>query len=246
MILSVLRQCKDTLLNFFYPLRCQGCRRYLPASPVEHVCPDCRDILYKSISKVCVVCCKEAPETASVPFTCKTCATRKKPELIFLHAGLYTGLLKDLIKTMKYVPRQFITDTLGEYLCTFIDKQNIDMSLYACILPVPLSRVRMRERGFNQAECIAHYMNRRYTIPVNTSVLKRKNHRHPQASLNRKERLTNVATVFSAKKDPSLEGASVILLDDVRSTGSTLYYCAQTLFSMGVKHVLALTVAFNK
>lgn len=233
-------------LNFLFPLRCQSCRAYLDAYPIAHLCTQCETELYQNITPVCSICCKSTDDSAQTPFVCKSCRNKRTPDLIFLHAGLYKDSLKALICMMKYGHKEFLTQTLGEYLLAFITRQQLEMNSYAYIIPVPLSRKRMRERGFNQANKIAQPLSHYTGIPIGADILYRKNHAHNQADLDRTARLTNLSNVFYVKRNSDLKGTSIILIDDVRSTGSTLYFCAEALFAEGVKSIMALTLAFNE
>ncbi len=103
---------------------------------------------------------------------------------------------------------------------------------------VPLHRAKQRGRGFNQAEAIARHL----PIPV-VRALRRKRNTPSQTDLPATERHQNVRGAFAARRGIALEGAVVVLVDDVSTTGATLEACAQVLLGAGVREVRALTVA---
>lgn len=243
--MKTLKKPYYDILNFFFPLMCQNCDRYLDSYPVSCLCKVCRDKLFGELQLVCVVCGKPAPRSAESPYLCGDCRYKSKPDLIFLSAGDYEGLLKKLIHKMKYRKKRFIGEILGEYLLGFTILQDIDFSKCDYIIPVPLSSVKMRDRGFNQAECLSGKLSNYYDVPICSKVISRKHHKYSQTSLNRSDRLNNLKDVFAVRKKHDLVDKTVILVDDVRSTGSTIYFCSEKLFEAGVKKIIALTVAFN-
>ncbi len=243
--MKTLKKIYYDILNFFFPLRCQDCDRYLDSYPVSCLCGVCRDKLFGELQLVCAVCGKPAPRSAEAPYYCGDCRYKSKPDLIFLSAGDYEGLLKKLIHKMKYKKKRFIGEILGEYLLKFTILQDINFGEFDYIIPVPLSSVKMRERGFNQVECLSGKLSNYYDLPIRSKVISRKHHKYSQASLNRSDRLNNLKDVFAVSKKHDLAGKTVILVDDVISTGTTIYFCSERLFEAGVRKVIALTVAFN-
>ncbi len=243
--MKILKNFCYDVLNFFFPLICQNCGVCLDPYPVSCLCGSCRDELFEGIQLVCAVCGKPAPRNDSAPYFCGDCRYKSKPDLIFLSAGDYEGILKKLIHKMKYGKKQSIGEILSEYLLEFIVSQNIGLDEYDYIIPVPLSSVKMRERGFNQAEFILRKLSDYYRVPVLNKVLLRRHHRYSQASLNRTDRLNNLKNVFRVSGKNTLAGKKVVLVDDVRSTGSTVYFCSEKLFEAGVERIMVLTLALN-
>ena len=239
------QKCYTTILSVFFPLRCQISGDYLPAYPIRHLNTKYYDQLFNSIDAVCTVCGKPAPPHSDTPHLCGDCRHKSEPSIRFISAGHYSGILKKLIHLMKYKHKAFLSDTLGEFLLKFLQFQQIDLSRYNWIIPIPLSPVKIRERGFNQSERISETVSKSFNIPINSCTLFRKNHPFSQTSLNRIERLLNLKDVFYTARNHKLKGKKIILVDDVRSTGSTLYYASECLFHCGVKNILTLTLANN-
>ncbi len=112
----------------------------------------------------------------------------------------------------------------------------------AIIIPVPLSDRRLRTRGFNQAELMAVAITKRLPFIVENRHLKRIKHKTPQAKLGEEKRKKNVFNCYSwSGKD--LNGKSVILIDDVATTGATLNECARILKENGAGEVWGLVAA---
>ena len=112
-----------------------------------------------------------------------------------------------------------------------------------CIVPVPLHPSKQRIRGFNQAELLANALGKEINLPVRM-LLKKQKKTKEQKNLSRSLRIKNVADAFAMDTDALGEGIpeSVLLLDDVATTGSTLTACAKTLKAGGVANVAFLTV----
>ena len=139
------------------------------------------------------------------------------------------------IRNLKYSRKTYLADILGDLL-------PFDETIPAeWIIPVPLHPKRLSKRGFNQSELLAEALSRRTGIPVLNDLLERKIHTDPQAGLSGKERRNNLKGAFSCKK--SLPAETVILVDDVITTGSTLSACAEALKKSGIQKVYACTVA---
>ena len=112
------------------------------------------------------------------------------------------------------------------------------------IIPVPLSKNRLKERGYNQAELIAEYFSEKIKIQICAGALMKTKDTPAQVSVkNRKERLKNLDGAFAVKNPELVEGKNIILIDDVSTTGATLREAKKTLKLAGAKKVLALVVA---
>lgn len=111
------------------------------------------------------------------------------------------------------------------------------------VVPMPLSRSRRRERGFNQAERIARQVARRACLPLADRALWRTGQRPPQAGLSAPARRRNVRGVFRARLPRSLHGARALLVDDVLTTGATAEAASGALLRAGAGEVDVLTLA---
>lgn len=110
------------------------------------------------------------------------------------------------------------------------------------VVPVPLHRARKRERGFNQAEALAAGVARSLGLPLNSGILHRIRPTPPQTGLSYSARRRNVQGAFEVR-GRSLRGQSVLLVDDVMTTGATAHACAMRLKQAGAEKVLVLTLA---
>jgi ComF family protein len=146
------------------------------------------------------------------------------------------------IHRLKYGGKTSLSRPLGalakDTFCKFWDSGGIDL-----ILPVPLHIKRLRERGFNQA----HLVNKKWAemegIPFDGFTLSRSRWTKPQTSLTRAERRRNVKGAFSLRCAEKVKGLSILLVDDVFTTGATVNECARVLVKAGAASVDVLTLA---
>ncbi|MGI6128475.1 MAG: ComF family protein [bacterium] len=111
------------------------------------------------------------------------------------------------------------------------------------VVPVPLDRQRLRERGFNQSQLLAQEVARAYKWPLNNKILTRTRHTLPQAGLSATDRWSNVAGAFIAVNCERLKGKEILLIDDIYTTGSTVDAASKALTKAGAGGVYVATVA---
>ena len=149
-------------------------------------------------------------------------------------AGLfYNDVSKRAVYALKYNGAVYVREFLTHFMCIPADWP-ID-----CIVPVPLHPRREKERGFNQSFILAKSVAERYNINIRAELLKRVRDTSPQVGMNAKLRAKNLNGAFEAS--PECAGLSVLLVDDVRTTGATLKECASELKKHGAARVHALT-----
>ena len=170
---------------------------------------------------------------------CPECQELKPAYLSLRSWAIYNGPIREAIHRLKYKGDFGLADTLSEFLIKEIAdlKWDIDM-----IIPVPLSSGRKDERGYNQAALIGFPIGLFFNYAYRPNGLKRIRETISQVGLSREERLINVKNAFEA--DPKVvAGKSILVVDDVCTTGSTIRACAEALVSAGAAAVYAITVA---
>jgi ComF family protein len=159
--------------------------------------------------------------------------------------GEYEGALRGLIHLLKYDNVLPAAPVLGERLAEAIKQLGPSVAdANPLLVPVPLHAFKRRERGFNQAELIVRQavqcLPQRFEI---ASVLKRQRDTHSQVGLTREERIANLRGAFRAIEPDRVKGRTVIVVDDVMTTGTTVSECARVLKKAGAERVWAATVA---
>jgi len=163
--------------------------------------------------------------------------------------GLYQGELRALLHLLKYDGMQPVADRLGELLARqILAIESVPQTML--VVPVPLFRAKRRQRGFNQAEALTRSAVKalrrarpEWRLTVATGVLERRRATQSQAGLTPHQRRANMRGAFFALAPDRLEGANVLLIDDIYTTGATARACAQALRRAGANSVYVATVA---
>ena len=154
-------------------------------------------------------------------------------------AAEFSGPMRQAVHQFKYNGLRALAPTLGQLLWQNWSQQPYPVEL---IVPVPLHSSRLRQRGYNQSALLARELGRHSGLPVSDQVLARKAATPPQVGLNARERMLNVRGAFVAERS-LVRGLSVVVIDDVMTTGATLRACAEELLSAGAREVWGLTLA---
>jgi len=231
------------LLDLLFPKRCLGCGKW-----GRYICYSCQQKIKPLFYFKCPVCERPAVDGMTHP-RCRTKYTLDGLTSFFR----YDGIVKKAIKTIKY---RYVTDIVTEVIdvipnSSFSIFQNILNSKFLimnCILvPIPLHPSRYRSRGFNQAEVIASALSKRLDIPVNTTLLIRTEKTTPQVEMkDRDKRLMNMKGVFTVKNNSSMlrcNNVTILLIDDVFTTGATLRSAASVFKHAGAPFVWGITIA---
>ena len=147
-----------------------------------------------------------------------------------------------LIEDFKYSWLNQASQEIGHWLknTAWLSKKIGDCDL---VVPIPLHKRRLAERGFNQAEVIAQYVSLFTNRPLCNSVLIRARSTKQQATLNREDRIKNVVAAFRCVDQKKIVDKNILLVDDVYTTGSTMHECAKILLVAGAKKVSGFTLA---
>jgi ComF family protein len=219
---------RNALLDLVFPPRCVVCRH-----AGTWFCAACRAHIEKIMPPLCQRCGR--PLLSS---HCPYCI--KSPMHIdgTRAVAFFEGNLREAIHAFKYQHRTALADDLGamlhDYLLTF--PLPVDT-----IIAVPLHPDRERARGYNQALLLAHALGARQNLPVWTDALTRTRATQSQTELDAARRRENVRDAFAAT--PRVNGARVLLIDDVCTTGATMDACGAALYAHGAKSVWGLAVA---
>jgi ComF family protein len=229
------------LKNIVVPVFCHQCGMRLLTEENLFFCPTCWEMSPKIESPFCTICGKPHPTAkgfgARGNFPCAKCREAPAPPYRRIYGvALYADAIKQAIKLFKFNGRPGIAQYLGARMTDFAG-QYMDAERYDCIVPVPLYRVRERERGFNQSRLLAQAVAPAFPRAVHDESLWRTRPTTVQSRLHSaKERLRNVAGAF-AVKGTSVAGKTVLLIDDVVTTSDTVAECARVLREAGAESV---------
>jgi ComF family protein len=150
--------------------------------------------------------------------------------------GVYRGGLEKLLGALKFERHDFLDDALASLLEEALRDRGFD-----AVAGVPMHAAKERRRGYNQAELLARALSRRIDIQCDMTLLTRRRERATQSSLPKRDRAANVRGAFAASS--RVKGKSILIVDDICTTGETLRACAATLSAAGAARVCAVAVA---
>ncbi len=226
-------------INLLYPLHCAACSSALDPANKTGICQACENKIKTNPKPYCPKCGRSAQNTDRV---CDEC---KKSALAFdkaWSACLYDGILKTLIHLFKYQGKLALSSTLCDRMAEFIKNNKAVIEGIDNITFVPLYNDWLNEREYNQSGILASSISREFGIPI-IKPLEKIIRTKRQNELSREERLKNLKGAFQVKDGSNLNNSSILLVDDVMTTGSTLSECAAALKSAGAKEVRCLTLA---
>lgn len=256
-MLHHLSALRDDLLGLVYPRLCAGCnfplsdaraREDKNAGPrrLGELCEKCESTLETIRAPYCSVCCQPFDGVMDQGFQCINCGSRRLDFDFATCAYRSRGLAREMIHRFKYERKHHLVRVLREMAVQSASDVRIDHggSSDWAVVPVPLHHRRLREREFNQAREIAIGLCRHYRWPL-VPALRRILPTRRQAHLDRAERLKNLRGAFLAvrshRRQQSIAGRPVILVDDVLTTGATASTCAGILKSLGAAKVVVVT-----
>jgi ComF family protein len=240
-----------TLKNVFFPIFCQQCRLRLLTEENGYFCPTCWESSPRIERPFCPICGK--PHRAGVGlgtrsnFRCGPCSTAAKPKPYdrVLGAARYDAAVRMAIKLLKFNDKPRLCRPLGGLMRELAELE-LDCDRYNCLVPVPLHRVRRRDRGFNQSELLAREILPAFPNAVLDSSLARLRPTYVQSRLQtEKERRDSVRGAFGLIDGAMLKGKAVLLIDDVVTTGATIQECATVLKKGGASVVDVLAAALT-
>jgi len=238
----------NDFLNLIFPPRpeCPFCGR---ASSRGDVCGACRDVLRGYRGETSCKRCGRLPAGRVEPdssgtLLCGDCRKRDWPFVLARAGGPYEGFLREVLHRFKYAGQRSLAPHLASLMVEafrselYFSGVGIDL-----ILPVPLSKEKLRQRGFNQAALLAGEVGNRLQIAVDRGILSKDFETPSQAGLNRSAREANLAGAFSVRYPERLYGRKVLIIDDVFTTGSTLAAVAAVILQGGADRVFGLSAA---
>jgi ComF family protein len=220
------------LVSLFYPSTCAACSNAL-LKHEETICNQCYVSLPKSNFH------KEPNNSLSKVLQGRFLYTGATGFFVFRKRSRVQKLLHEL----KYKNNPEVGVITGAWFGAELKNAPV-FSECDMLLPVPLHPDRLRQRGYNQSEKIATGMSREMNIPISQDLLYRKVATSTQTKKDRGDRWTNVENIFDVKDPEKYKGKTILLVDDVITTGATIEACAQALLKIEGVRVCIAALAF--
>jgi competence protein ComFC len=217
-------------LDWLFPPVCGGCGR-----KGFRWCPDCQ----KQVIRVPDPVCQSCGLPLSHPGLCPTCHASPPTYEAIRAWVVFEGPIRHAIHSLKYRRNAALGDALAPHLAGYARNLSWQVDL---VVPVPLGRQRMQERGYNQVGLFAKPLAAIQGWHYSPNVLVRTRETLSQVGLSPLERKENISGAFQA--EPVLaDGKAILLVDDVVTTGATLSACSEALIKAGARIIYALTLA---
>jgi ComF family protein len=238
-LLRTLHHAEILLSHIIFPAHCLCCEKSSPG----YLCQACIKHIPLKIQQQCPFCQKVITTSGQL---CPNCFGKTALDGIYSATSFQDPLVKKLIHTFKYRYIQSLAPILAKIILRSLTSN--ELPLPDMLMPVPLHARRYRMRGFNQAQLLAEHLSTHITpgmpLPCMDTVLRRTRYTSSQAKIpNRKNRLKNLQDAFKALDKTQVKNKNIWLIDDVSTTGGTLFACAETLKKAGAKSVYGIVVA---
>jgi ComF family protein len=224
-----------SLADFIYPPICCGCD-----AEVEEglVCEGCRLALFTHELAVCPKCHRPCASSSRDCGKCDTPFSLSRVRAL----GIYAPPFDKLVHAFKYSGKTKVGELLGQALAALVQQDEV-LSAVDVVCPVPLHPARLRERGFNQSLLLAAAISISTRIPLVECLTRTRYTSTQTLKTNPEKRRKNVERAFETRPGSGVDGKTVLLVDDVMTTGATLNEAAKALLKSGAASVLGAVVA---
>ncbi len=220
----------ELLLNLLFPPKCIFCGAVMGPETRVEICGKCNSL----IPYLEDPCLKEDPFSPYRGY-CDS----------VICACEYTGMIRDALVRFKFHGKpsyyRALAQLAADRVRTVTDRKKIDI-----ITCVPLHTDRQLKRGYNQSLLIAKALSRQLEIPFDASLLVKTRNTDSQSGMTREERYRNVAGVFEVRRPERVKGKSIILVDDIITTGATMGECGRVLKEAGVRRIIGVVLATGR
>lgn len=230
----------EMALNLVFPPRCPVCDR--PVRLPEHlICRDCRETLRYIRPPYCLKCGKHIKNAGEE--YCFDCAQKRhfydRGKALYEYSGIQASVYR-----FKYQGRQEYAVFYGEEIAARLGGWIRGLGAQA-LVPAPLHRQKLRSRGYNQAELLARQIGRHTGIPVRTDLVERIRKTIPQKELGDKQRQNNLKKAFKFTGN-DVKLSTIIIIDDIYTTGSTIDEIAKVLKQSGIRRVYYIALSIGR
>lgn len=222
---------RSRLLAVLFPERCAACGEVIVYG--QGFCPRCMAGLRRMEPPICPWCGREERG-------CR-CGKHKTAYERCVMPFAYQGSVKQGIQRLKRQGRSYAAAAFAREMAVVVRREYADIA-FTCVTPVPMYGRAQKERGYNQAALLARALAEELALPCRETLVKQTDTR-PQKTLSAQERTGNLLGVFDVRDETAVQGETVLLVDDVATTGATLNECAKMLKLYGAKGVWAVTAA---
>jgi ComF family protein len=230
----------DVIARILFPRRCVFCKTVLNIDYDDYICTECAERIEKISGNVCEKC--------GVPIVgvgrCRNCNSQEHQFDKGYAVYVYEGEIRATILRFKYNNKGGYARFFGRELAKYAEECELPRVDY--VVPIPIHKDRLRKRGYNQSLLVAEvYCKERGECCA--ALLERTGKTKPQSGLSKTDRAKNVKNAFAiSDKSISIKGKSILLIDDIFTTGSTVDECARVLKKAGADKVYSLCLSIDR
>lgn len=238
------RRVAASLTDVMYPPQCTFCCDQLTSvgTPIQ-LCRTCEQVLGTCATNSCPRCALPVLDSAAKHTSCVRCHHQKLYFQRSYALGPYQGKLREAVVRVKYPHEHALAISLGQLLASKISLSQSFHPTNTVVVPIPTTWLSRLVRGVNTPDYIAAPIGRDWQLPVFPDLLHCRHKVNKQSSLSPRERLRNIRNAFRVSKSYNIEGAQVILVDDVMTTGATVNEAARVLSASGASRITVLVLA---
>ena len=243
--INYLRSAADRLLQLIYPRVCPVCGRILTRNIISqnpYICAECYGKLSFPEEPRCLKCSRPVSDDSDefCPTCLKSVRHFDRGSSLLIHDDAAKKILYDLKYSNKRDNADFLAFEAADRMKELLLLWNPDV-----MIPIPLHRKKTLSRGFNQAELLADRLSHLTDIPVDRVMLIRSRETSPQKGLDRDQRIKNIRGAFTVTDENCNSYRTVLLVDDIYTSGATLSETARVLKEAGVRTVYFLTFSIG-
>lgn len=217
-------------LDWLFPPTCGGC-----GDPGTRWCPDCQKKVQTIADPICAACGLPQPGSG----LCERCLQTPPAFKLLRSWAIFENPIQGALHRLKYRRDIGMGEAISNQMTGFVQRLGWPVDT---IIPIPLGKNRLKERGYNQVAMVARPLSFQLGLDYCPSALVRARETRSQVGLSASERQENVSNAFLADQK-KINGRNILLMDDVSTTGATLSSAAEALYASGAKDVFAVTVA---
>ncbi len=234
----------DAAADRIWPRTCAVKSCAMPVDrPNRHLCSACFSGLpFHEAEGSCRICGTTIVSKVQHDFVCEECAKAKPAYEFARSAVIYDEPVDQLVNDFKFGAATWLAEDLVDLLEGAV-RSKLESSAVDVVVPVPLHPNRLRERGYNQSALLARGLGQRLNRRVDESSFQRIRDTEHQSRLSGEERRKNLEGAFAATDASGLRGRTVLLIDDVMTSGNTFSHCAKALIKSGAVRVWCASVA---
>lgn len=242
--MTPLTRLLNSCINLLYPAECLLCQAHL-FDHIQSLCPACQDNIIFNKPPFCRKCSRHISRLQK-GHLCQQCWKRPPEFDQAWGAVFYNEPMRHLLHSFKYQKKTVLRYFFSDLLLSSVDRYQIPIKKFDFLIPMPIHSAKYREREFNQTELLAHLVSKKINIPIYINNLIRVKATAPQAFLEEKERWTNIQDAFRIRKPFELKNKSILIIDDLLTTGATACEAAKTCKNAGAASVSILTLAIGE